>query len=87
MVNEVDLVKRDVYLTRNQDLAVRQYTKAKKIGDSELIRLALDMFFQERRQETDAVDNWFEPLIGAGISKPGHTSETIDSDLYGESKL
>ena len=77
----MELIKKEIYLSKAQDIAVRRHAKAKRISDSEVIRLALDAFLQ-RNQKTNNDANWFTALIGAGTAKPGHSSDTIDRDLY-----
>lgn len=80
-VIKVQYIKKQVYLTPAQDLAVRQLAEAEKISDSQVVRRALEVFFRQTR-ETSEAEEAFTALIGAGKAKQGHSSETVDRDLY-----
>lgn len=77
----MELVKKQVYLTPAQDLAIRQRAHTAGISESEVVRRALETFFLNTKEGEK--ENAFTSLIGAGNAKPGHSSDSIDIDLYG----
>jgi len=77
------MVRKQVYLTAEQDTRLRRAAKRQQRSEAEVLRDALDRYLPgEGEQEPTDGDPLFR-LVAAGSSETGNLSESVDDILYG----
>ena len=77
------MVRKQVYLTAQQDTRLRRVAKQQQRSEAEVLRDALDRFLPAATAEGPADDDALFRLVGVGRSQQGDLSESVDDILYG----
>jgi hypothetical protein len=80
------MVRKQVYLTAEQDSRLRRVAKQQQRSEAEVLRDALDRFLPATGAEQPADDDALFRLVGAGRSQQDNLSESVDDILYGRGR-
>jgi len=79
------MVRKQVYLTRRQDEAVKRIARAERRPEAEIIREAIDRRLAPAPRRAPAMDPLWQ-IVGLGSSGSRDTSSNVDHYLYGKSR-
>ena len=77
------MVRKQVYLTQEQDQRVRRAAALSRRTDAAVIREALDRLLEPKASNGAFEDDPIWGLVGLGESSVGDLSERVDEHLYG----
>jgi len=77
------MVRKQVYLTAEQDTRLRKVAKQQQRSEAEVLRDALDRFLPNASPDEPTDRDALFRLVGAGRSEEGNLSESVDDILYG----
>lgn len=79
-VTGVELVRKQVYISPDMDKIMKQVCSAKKLSESEIMRLALEAYLKEH-----VIENEGDPIlktVGIGASKGRGTGSVNHAEIY-----
>jgi len=77
------MVRKQVYLTQEQDQRVRRAAALSRRTDAAIIREALDQHLDPKTPKGSFEEDPIWGLVGLGESSKGDFSERVDEYLYG----
>jgi len=77
------MVRKQVYLTQEQDQRVRRAAALSRRTDAAIIREALDRHLEPQRSKAPLEEDPLWGIVGLGKSSKGDLSERVDEYLYG----
>jgi hypothetical protein len=80
------MVRKQVYLTTEQDRRLRQAARKHRRTEAEIVRQALDRELGTDFPAADPADDSLWGLVGIADGGPSDVSERVDEYLYGRPK-
>jgi predicted flap endonuclease-1-like 5' DNA nuclease len=77
------MVRKQVYLTAEQDTRLRRVAKQQQRSEAEVLRDALDRYLPGTAAQAPVDGDALLRLVGIGRSAEGTLSESVDDILYG----